>query len=260
MSPLRHLRANAVAYLALFVALGGTSVAAVTLKRNAVLSSHIKNGQIKRADIAKGAVDSRRVRDGSLRAEDFVRGELPAGPRGADGAAGAQGAQGVQGTPGSQGPRGERGPSFADGRAAGQGVTVPVQGCGGAHKLLSYDVVLTEPSRIAAIGSSTWARLGGSPTDGPARGNIRIQLWNAAETEVIAGTTLQGTAPAPPELGSVTVHGVLAPWPALTAPMTIQAGTYKLRLAGTNTGGTNCEANTGTYGDMQLTHTVTGTG
>src|SRR5688500_13584798 len=46
-----------VAYLALFVALSGTSYAAVTLSKNSVRSSHIKNGQVKRADLADRAVD-----------------------------------------------------------------------------------------------------------------------------------------------------------------------------------------------------------
>jgi hypothetical protein len=251
----RHLRANAVAYLALFVALGGTSMAAVTLKRNSVLSTHIKNGQVKRADIASGAVDSSRVANGSLQAHDFAAGQLQSGARGP---AGAPGTPGANGAPGGTGARG---PSFGDGRAAGQGATVPILGCtGGSTAIVTYDLTLSEPSRIFAVGSSTWTRTGGDLTQGPGRGNIRIQLWNAADNAVVAGTTLQGTAPPPGQTASMTVHGVLAEWPALTAPTTIPAGTYKLKLAAANTGGINCTMNTGTYGDAQLTHIVVGTG
>ncbi len=45
-SALRHVRQNAVAYLALFVALGGTSYAAVNLPNNSVGSSQLRNHSI----------------------------------------------------------------------------------------------------------------------------------------------------------------------------------------------------------------------
>lgn len=80
-----------VAVLALVVALGGTSYAAVSLARNSVLSQHIKNGQVKAPDLGTGSVRSRTVKDGSLRARDFKPGQLPAGP------AGPRGPQGIPG-------------------------------------------------------------------------------------------------------------------------------------------------------------------
>ena len=46
----RPSHSTVIAYLALFIALGGSSYAAVKLKRNAVISSHIRNGHVKRAD------------------------------------------------------------------------------------------------------------------------------------------------------------------------------------------------------------------
>ncbi len=45
-SALRHVRHNAVAYLALFVALGGTSYAAINLPKGSVGSSQLKNHSI----------------------------------------------------------------------------------------------------------------------------------------------------------------------------------------------------------------------
>lgn len=42
----RHLRTNAIAYLALFVALGGTGYAAANLPTNSVGTRQIKNGSI----------------------------------------------------------------------------------------------------------------------------------------------------------------------------------------------------------------------
>jgi hypothetical protein len=97
-----------VAYLALFVALGGTSVAAVSLSRNSVKSQHIKNGQVKRADLGKNAVNSSKVADGSLLAGDFAAGQLQPGPegeRGAEGPRGPAGADGDDGAPGAPGPQ-----------------------------------------------------------------------------------------------------------------------------------------------------------
>ncbi len=93
---LRKLRtritfANVVSMIALFVALGGTSYAAVTLKKNSVRSTHIKDGQVTTKD----------VKNASLLAQDFAAGQIPPGP---------QGERGQQGEPGQQGERGPQGP------------------------------------------------------------------------------------------------------------------------------------------------------
>jgi hypothetical protein len=87
--------ANVMSTLAVFVALGGSSVAAVQLSRNSVRSEQIANGQVKRADLAKSAVTSVKVADRSLMASDFKAGQLKAGP------AGPQGPVGPKGDPGA---------------------------------------------------------------------------------------------------------------------------------------------------------------
>ena len=57
----KHLRGHAVAYVALFFALGGTSIAAVNaLPRNSVGSAQIKNGTIQKVDLARRTVSSLR--------------------------------------------------------------------------------------------------------------------------------------------------------------------------------------------------------
>jgi hypothetical protein len=78
--------ANVVSTVCLFVVLSGSAYAAVTLSKNSVRSRHIKNGQVKRADIADFAVTSAKVADSSLLAQDFKTGQLPAGPKGDPGA------------------------------------------------------------------------------------------------------------------------------------------------------------------------------
>lgn len=94
----RHLRSNAVAYLALFVAMTSTSVAATAIQKNSVLSRHIKNGQVKGSDLAKNSVDTSKVRNATLRAEDFAANQLPVGPQG------QQGPKGDTGQPGAPNP------------------------------------------------------------------------------------------------------------------------------------------------------------
>jgi hypothetical protein len=101
---LLHLRRNAVAYLALFIALSGTSYAAVKLPANSIKSKQL----------GKNAVTSTKVKDGSLLARDFKAGELPAGKqgeRGAQGERGLPGERGVQGERGLQGEQGLQGPA-----------------------------------------------------------------------------------------------------------------------------------------------------
>jgi hypothetical protein len=91
--------AMVIALLALFVAMAGTGYAAVSLPKNSVGPKQIKGG----------AVNSRKVKDGTLLAADFKSGQLPAGaqglpgPRGIEGPRGADGPQGAKGTPGAPG-------------------------------------------------------------------------------------------------------------------------------------------------------------
>jgi hypothetical protein len=93
----RHLRANVIAYLALFVALGGTSFAATTtLKKNSVGSKQIQTGAVHASDIASNAVTSAKVKNGVLRAADFRASDL-ASLKGATGAKGDKGEKGDAG-------------------------------------------------------------------------------------------------------------------------------------------------------------------
>jgi hypothetical protein len=81
--------AMVVACLSLMVALGGVGYAATALPRNSVGTPQLK----------RNAVISAKVKDRSLLARDFRRGQLPRGPRGLRGLTGATGAQGPPGAP-----------------------------------------------------------------------------------------------------------------------------------------------------------------
>jgi hypothetical protein len=103
---------NVLATIALFVALGGSSYAAVT-------------------QIAKNSVSTTQVRDRSLLARDFKRGQLkaaaagPQGPPGDAGAAGPMGSEGPAGPTGAAGPVGPEGPAGAEGPAGEAGPAGP---------------------------------------------------------------------------------------------------------------------------------------
>jgi hypothetical protein len=56
-----HLRANVIGYLALFVALGGTGYAALSIPRNSVGTRQLRNGAITPVKLGKGIAGSVRA-------------------------------------------------------------------------------------------------------------------------------------------------------------------------------------------------------
>ena len=89
--------AHVIAMVALFVALGGTTYAAVVLPKNSVKAKQIAKNAVGASEIKSRAVGTSEVRNGRLLAEDFRAGQLP---QGAKGDRGIQGIQGIQGVPG----------------------------------------------------------------------------------------------------------------------------------------------------------------
>jgi hypothetical protein len=113
--------ANVVSLVALFVALGGISYAAIRLPANSVGTKQLK----------KGAVTDKKI---NARTRARLRGAIgPAGPQGPQGERGLQGGKGEQGVQGIQGIQGEPGQDGATGSAllTGQATgftSVPVGG------------------------------------------------------------------------------------------------------------------------------------
>jgi hypothetical protein len=103
----RYIRRHHIALLALFVALGGTSYAAVSLPKasvgtdqlkarsvstiklapGAVSAKRLQDGAVATSKLQDGAVNSEKVRDGSLLRSDFASGQLPSGAEGPAGGA-----------------------------------------------------------------------------------------------------------------------------------------------------------------------------
>ncbi|HTE60604.1 MAG TPA: hypothetical protein VK631_09665 [Solirubrobacteraceae bacterium] len=86
-----HLRSNLVAYLALFVALGGSSYAAVRLTPGSVNSRALAKAAVTHKKLAANSVTSANVLGGSLGRADFKPGTLMKGDKGDAGPAGRAG-------------------------------------------------------------------------------------------------------------------------------------------------------------------------
>jgi hypothetical protein len=94
--------ANVMATIAVFVALGGSSYAAVRITGKQVADSSLTG-----RDIKNGSVTGADVKNRSLRALDFKRGQLPRGTTGPQGLQGPKGDNGDPGVPGSARAYGE---------------------------------------------------------------------------------------------------------------------------------------------------------
>ena len=107
-------------------------------------------------------MNSRAVRDGSLRSADFAAGVLPsgstsgtgatgrAGPTGATGIAGAEGPAGATGETGAEGPPG---PTFGNSDYIS---SISLNGCTQSSGQLFTPVTITRPSRIFVSAQGIW--------------------------------------------------------------------------------------------------------
>ena len=162
---LRSRHATVVAYLALFVALGGTSVAAVKLSRNSVKSSHIKNGQVKRVDLAAG-----------------LRGPGLPGAPGAQGERGPQGERGLSGADGADGTDGAAGPQAVKIRINGSG-TVAITPEWSVELVCDYSGSTNDLNmQIRSHSTGTDRNLGAAWTQGPRTGGAQSPLASAQST------------------------------------------------------------------------------
>lgn len=136
--------ANVVATLALFIALGGSSYAAIV-----ITGKNVKDNSLTTKDI----------KNRSLLKKDFKAGQLPRGPSGLQGSSGPKGDAGPQGGPGPQGAKGDAGLQGAPGLSGLETIvsTTPTNSftdksstvrCPAGKKALSggYDLNIFEPA------------------------------------------------------------------------------------------------------------------
>src|SRR5215204_5428931 len=96
----RPSHTTVAAYMALFVALGGTSYAAVKLPKNSVGSKQLKKNAVTSKKVKRNAITGSKVKNGALTKGDFKAGELPElkGDKGDPGDNGDRGLPGENGT------------------------------------------------------------------------------------------------------------------------------------------------------------------
>ncbi len=194
--------------LALVVATGGTSYAAIALPKNSVASKQIVNNSIKSKD----------VKDGGLTAADFAAGSLPAGP------AGPQGLQGPPGPIGGTGPIGPTGASGVVSASFAQGyVTNP-----------TATLAFLAPPVTATIGAGQRAFISSNAAMGAgaaAAGNLDLYICYRLAGSMAAPTTIGGGLF---DLSSPPSSRLTYSLSAIT-PVGVAAGSYDLGLCGQTT-------------------------
>jgi hypothetical protein len=182
-----HLGSNAVAYLAIFVALGGTSYAAITIPNNSVGNKQLK----------KDAVDTKKVKNKTLLADDVKAGQakqgLP-GVAGAPGNTGSGGVQGLKGEKGDKGDLGDQGVPGADIKSVSDPTGATDPGAADTVQLQAPALETAGPTRLHAFatgsfnGSATVSCVIKVSTDGAAK----IAM---GQRVVLSGTGVPFTAP-----------------------------------------------------------------
>jgi hypothetical protein len=112
--------ANMMATVAVFIALGGTSYAALR-----ITGSQVADGTLTGRDVKNSSLTGADVKDGSLLLKDFKKGQLTAGAPGPQGAPGADGAVGAPGLKGDSGLKGDKGDTGDAGSALGYALIKP---------------------------------------------------------------------------------------------------------------------------------------
>jgi hypothetical protein len=176
----------ALAGAALFLALGGSAVAA--------------NALIQAGDIAPGAVTSKAIRNGTVGPEDLsrsVRTSLEGGP----GASGARGDTGPGGGPGSNGANGPNGGNGAEGGKGSNGANGP-NGANGANGANGSDGT----DGIDGVKGSD----GADGTDG-AKGTNGVNGTNGTNGTIAPLSATKGLTPLPTGSPPVTVVELAVP-------------------------------------------------
>jgi hypothetical protein len=195
--------------------------------------------KIKGTQIASNAITSAKVKDGTLLAKDFKKGQLPKGDAGAAGARGPAGANGAAGASGATGPKGDKG----DQGVPGPTVTASVQSNQGQTQgAISGDPVI----KLTSAGTTTSTGKITLPWQGRLMLNGVVDAFNGgaigARVRCIFqvtdpnGTTFANFGPQVfTDLEAATNDHKTIP---LTAWGTLAAGTYDVAITCTMVSGT----------------------
>jgi hypothetical protein len=177
-----HLRGNAVAYVALFAALGGTSYAATSLKPGSVRSPAIARGAVTHSKLAANSVTQANIVKHSLTSSVFKTSTLKS-------------INGSSGAAGPTGPAGANGNASIVMKAAGTGTVTAPHGAG-TDIPLSGATWTQGASDLNLIAGSVTIKIPSSCTG---------SFGNSVLVSVDGNTATFGVAPNAPASGSVTV-------------------------------------------------------
>ncbi len=203
-----HIRGSAVAYVALFVALGGTSYAAIKLPAGSVGTTQLKKGAVTPTKLSKGIRDQLAAKTTPVTGQVGAAGPAgvtgatgqtgaagAAGQTGATGAAGVPGANGATGAVGAKGATGATGAAGAPGATGAKGAT-GATGTTGADGVLASSFATRNSASSVGLTSSTATVIalssptgGGLVTDGPVVTTTAARLVVAGATELFIGNS-----------------------------------------------------------------------
>lgn len=197
--------ANVVSSLALFVALGGVSYAAVTLPARSVGTRQLKNNAVTGLKVRDHSLTGLDIAGGLRRGPKGETGETgPAGPPGADGAPGHDGAPGSGGVVTTHGFSGSIGTITGTGTGLGDwkfvGATDAVTVTAGQRITANAVFGLGAASAVAVASDICSQPLGGKPTP----------VGNHLTTSVSTRQVLTATQTFTPAAGFTTVGACIA--------------------------------------------------
>lgn len=181
--------ATIIAVVALFFALGGTSIAATQLAKNSVGTPQLK----------KNAVTSAKVKDGTLTPGDFS----PAAKTALQGTVGPQGPQGATGADGARGQTGPAGPTFS--YAVSEMFDTPVLVDAGGVNVIEKTVTLPRAGRFVVTVTGRFD-LGSGPSVGNRAQAFCFVNFNHGETT----SQITPSSVAEFQSGNTYVGGLLA--------------------------------------------------
>ncbi len=171
--------ANVVSLMALFVALSGGAYA-LTIPKHSVGAKQLK----------KNAVTSSKVKDRSLLARDFKRGQLPAGSTGPIGPAGPPGAPGQTGQPGSDAAGALMFRASAPIGFSNANTYLPVSGLA-ANSTTESSVTLLSPNASIVARDLIVHEPGGNGGGNPRHYTLRVNGTDTALTCTTVGNTAE---------------------------------------------------------------------
>lgn len=190
-----HLHRNVVGYLALFVALGGSSYAAVRLTPGSVSTSALARHAVTNKKLATNSVRAANVADNTLTPADFKSGTFVNGNR----VKGARGPAGPAGPAGAKGVAGAAGGAYVSGRARSTGSVAAPHG-GSTNVPLANGAWTQDANELDLIAGSVTLKTPSACTG---------SFGNALVISVDGRPTTFGAAPQAPASSTLTIPVVV---------------------------------------------------